>query len=61
MNMTEINKIEICGDKSPNIQPNFGMLCTELPNHEGKHRTVFSVNTETHVAIEYKWENDSNG
>lgn len=40
----QINKVAVCGAKSEEIQPKFTVLCTEAPNHEGDHRTIYSVN-----------------
>lgn len=53
--MVKTNRIPVCGVQSTEIQPKFSVICTETPNHEGDHRTVFSVNPADNTGFEYSW------
>jgi hypothetical protein len=53
---TLVKAIEVCGERSEEIQPNFHVICTEKPDHEGDHRTVYSVDINIKKGFEYSWK-----
>jgi hypothetical protein len=56
--MTLVNVVDICGVQSEEIQPGFNVICTQSPNHEGDHKTIFSVHGGTKKGFEYVWKNE---